>query len=588
MRSVHCHPSFIILLTACLMCINWHIDKLSIHQFTVPFITLWILWYLPKCFNQRWKDIIEAMLGLLIFICCIIDLFCQIRFNTHISPQIISNIFLSNPREIVEFFSTFVNFEVILNPRIIMWLFLLLLFISCYLYPTAWGKKMGWVSNHSKVFRGSLSFFKAKYLILPILFLFIYEIPTSYQFLQLFNPQKNINDLEGMVFKKYHQTLPTPLHRIIYSLWAVSRSTKSLENIKAATQSSQIVTCLFRSPHIVLIIGESYNKYHSSLYGYEKQTTPLQQSRYEKGELYLFDNVVSPWNITSNVFMRLFSTWGCTMEGELDKQPLFPFLFRKAGYEVNFYTNQYAMKGFAHRGTPQTGGFFLADASFSEQLFSHRNKKTFKYDHTLVNYIKKRKLLTHKEKPILDIIHLVGQHFDYSEKYPNEYAKFTERDYAHRSLGMRERETISHYDNACYYNDAVLNSILSLYEKDETIVIFLSDHGEEVYDDMPTCGRIFSTPDASIAKYEYEIPMWIWCSELYQQKHPDIIKQITASIHKPFLSDKLASLLFHLSGIVTPYYMEEHCPLSPMYMCKKRIICGDTDYDELCKPIFVF
>ena len=276
------------------------------------------------------------------------------------------------------------------------------------------------------------------------------------------------------------------------------------------------------------------------------------------------------------------------MEGEIDKQPLFPFLFRKAGYEVNFYTNQYAMKGFAHRGTTQTGGFFLADASFSEQLFSHRNKKIFKYDHTLVNYIKKRKLLTHELKPTLDIIHLVGQHFDYSEKYPKEYTKFTEQDYAHLSLGVRERTTISHYDNACYYNDAVLNSILSLYEMDETIVIFLSDHGEEVYDDMPTCGRIFSTPDASIAKYEYEIPMWIWCSKSYQQKHPDFVEQIAASIHKPFLSDKLASLLFHLSGIVTPYNMEEHCPLSPKYMCKKRKICGDTDYDELCKPILVF
>lgn len=274
MCSVHCHPSFIILLTACLMCINWHIDKLSIHQFTAPFVTLWTLWYLPKYFNQKWTRIIEASLGLSIFICCIIDLFCQIRFSTHISPQIISNIFLSNTREIVEFFSTFANFEVVLNPRIIMWLFLFLLFISCYLYPNTWGSTIVWVSNHSKAFQGSLSFFKVKYLILPILFLFIYEIPTSYQFLQLFNPNKNINDLEGMVFRKYHQTLPTPLHRIIYSLWAVNRSTKSLENIKAATLSAQMVSCSFRSPHIVLIIGESYNKYHSSLYGYEKAPPP--------------------------------------------------------------------------------------------------------------------------------------------------------------------------------------------------------------------------------------------------------------------------------------------------------------------------
>ena len=33
------------------------------------------------------------------------------------------------------------------------------------------------------------------------------------------------------------------------------------------------------APLIVLVIGESFNKYHSSLYGYELKTNPLLEKR---------------------------------------------------------------------------------------------------------------------------------------------------------------------------------------------------------------------------------------------------------------------------------------------------------------------
>lgn len=41
-------------------------------------------------------------------------------------------------------------------------------------------------------------------------------------------------------------------------------------------------TCLYTSPDIILIIGESYNKRHASLYGYPLETTPRLRRRMEK------------------------------------------------------------------------------------------------------------------------------------------------------------------------------------------------------------------------------------------------------------------------------------------------------------------
>ena len=51
------------------------------------------------------------------------------------------------------------------------------------------------------------------------------------------------------------------------------------------------------------------------------------------------------------------------------------------------------------------------------------------------------------------------------------------------------RDDIAHYDNATRYNDHVLEQIIRLYEGQRTVVVYLSDHGEEVYDYRASSGR---------------------------------------------------------------------------------------------------
>ena len=144
---------------------------------------------------------------------------------------------------------------------------------------------------------------------------------------------------------------------------------------------------------------------------------------------------------------------------------------------------------------------------------------------------------------------------------------------------------VMHYDNATYYDDMVLDSILSVYEKDNVVVLFVADHGEEVYDDQPVHGRLFQTPTPSQARYEFEVPMWIWCSESYRLSHPDVIHDIELSVNKPFLTDGLPQLLLSLAGISSSWNDESHNLLSPKYKCKPRIIGGDTNYDEIIKNL---
>ena len=48
----------------------------------------------------------------------------------------------------------------------------------------------------------------------------------------------------------------------------------AIGSLHEAMESIAIDSCTFRSPEIVLILGESYNKHHAALYGYPLPTTP--------------------------------------------------------------------------------------------------------------------------------------------------------------------------------------------------------------------------------------------------------------------------------------------------------------------------
>ena len=480
--------------------------------------------------------------------------------HAHYSPGSIQCL-LSNVREANEFFSTFIGYHVLWHWRIST---LLILAIAL---PTLLFFLRKPLFLHDTV----------KYAMMALLGLcLICEAPATYRYSQLFLQGQDLQEMEGLVFRHYHEEIPTPIHRMAFAFYSLEISSRMLSSIKHSTFSAKPDSCSYRSPHIVLIIGESYNKHHAEIYGYPKETTPLQKQRMKNGELFVFNDIMTPWNITSNVFLEIFSLWEHGMKEATSSMPLFPILFRRAGYTVNFFSNQYLLRGWRRGSTNQTGHFFLADAEMSDSLFSYRNRKHRKFDMGLVEQVADYKMTKAPSDYTLDIIHLIGQHFDYSLRYPHSTAKFTLNDYADRDLSTESKEIVMHYDNATHYNDTVLDSLLCLYKQENAIVVFVADHGEEVYDELPVHGRLFQEPTAAQARQEFEVPMWIWCSASYRNYHPDIVKRIELSVRKPFMTDGIPQLLLYLAGISSKWNDDSRNLLSPNYRCKKRVICGST------------
>ena len=392
-----------------------------------------------------------------------------------------------------------------------------------------------------------------------------------------------IGEVEHTLTEKDHAVLYQPIYRLVFSIYANTLTAKQIDRLVRTASKVQVDSCSFRSPNIVLIIGESYNRHHSSQYGYTMPTTPRQQKLEKQGRLVKYTDVVSPWNLTSFVFKLLFSMYSVGDKGEWCDYPLFPELFRKAGYHVTFITNQFLPKA-KEAVYDFSGGFFLNNPKLSAAQFDTRNTQLHRYDEDLLKDYDE--LQGQNTDHNLIIFHLLGQHVQYRQRSPKERKLFRGDDYKELkpNLNARERQTLADYDNAILYNDSVVTEIVKKFENEDAIVIYVPDHGEECYEgDMHFFCRMHSAKiDARLAHAEFDIPMWIWCSRKYIKKRPEVFRQVVNARNRRFMTDALAHMLLYLGGIHARDYKEQLNLLSPEYdENRPRILKKTTDYDKL-------
>lgn len=376
--------------------------------------------------------------------------------------------------------------------------------------------------------------------------------------------------------------LNTPIIRFSYGIAYNMASSAELMVLEKTVKATDVESCKFRCPLIILVIGESYNKHHTPLYqkGYLPTTPRLSQLQAD-GKLFVHTNAVSPFNLTSNVFKYMFSTWDESDDDDWTQHTLFPALFKKAGYRVLFYTNQFTTN--SEDLWNVVGGTIFNSPSLSELQFTERNESTYTYDGDLLQEIPSLTKL--KAAPTLLIVHLIGQHVRYAERYPKGYTHFTEEDAQTTFGGKTGKQMVADYDNATYYNDDIVGSFLERFRDCDAIGIYLSDHGEEVYDWRAQYERT-NEADISpeIAHYQYEIPFLFYLPPRFQAMHEDITQQVQDCLEKPFISSDISHILLYLGGIQCADYEERKNILSPLYdIHRKRILRNQVDYDELMK-----
>ena len=373
----------------------------------------------------------------------------------------------------------------------------------------------------------------------------------------------------------------TPYYRSVQALHLVRMAAHETEALKLRMQHLPVLKVADKScPNIVVIIGESYNKHHAALYGYGLPTTPRLSERAKRRELIVFDDVISPWNITSNAFRAFLSTQSADEGGRWTEGVLFPALFKRAGFKVAFLSNQF-FHTVSQGSIDFNGSFFLNDAQMENLCFDHRNVFRSKNDGTILSLLKG---FTPGERNLY-LFHLWGQHMEYDHRYPSDQTTFTHHDIQRPDLTKSQRETVAHYDNATRWNDEVVDRILRNFANEDAVVVYFSDHGEEVYDgSIKLYGRIHDEqPSAEVIRHEYEVPFMIWGSPKCRRLHPELFERIQTAQHHPFSHDDLPHLLLGLAGIKTSHYKAHRNPLSPKFRPQRRLLRGNINYDEVMR-----
>ena len=562
-------------------------DKKGYHAWSLSpyesFVDVTIIALIAKLLPEKVSLWFKRLVYFVAYLLAIIDVYCFVKFDTTITPTMLLLIGETNGDEASEFLSSYLSLD-LLTSRLGIVLSVIVIHIVwavVWHYRDVLKKRMNQRIQVANKVKG-INLFLCPLFSISFWTFFFYSLSVSIDnktaYIRLLS-YDNIGSVEHELTRKDRAVQYQPIHRLVFSIYANNLTSKQLKRLIDNIDDVKVDSCSYTSKNIVLIIGESYNRHHASLYGYDKKTTPRQDKRARGRTLVPFSDVVCPWNLTSFVFKHLFSLYTVGDKGEWCDYPLFPELFRKAGYHVTFVTNQFLPQA-KEAVYDFSGGFFLNNPQLSKAMFDTRNKSLFRFDAGLICDFDK--IRPEQEERNLVIFHLKGQHVDYRTRFPLERRKFVSEDYDRSDLKQKELRVLADYDNATLYNDSIVDAIIKRFDKQEAIVIYVPDHGEECYGEgVHFYGRMHSAEITQrLAHEEFEIPFWIWCSKKYRMAHPEVWRRIQKSKHKPYMTDALAHLLLYLGGVHTPYYKEQLNVLSPSYdEDRPRLLKNITDYN---------
>ena len=565
------------------------------YELSVPelFLDIYFLCAVLTLIPRKLCIWVKGLLYIFFYGVSVVDMYCYERFESTLTPTMLMLVGETNAQEAQEFLSGYLSWDVVKTN--VGWILLLALTHILWTFLRQWLCKWRKRLILPQVQPAMVTGLKAvlgcvtAWLLLDA---YTQTWPNKVAIGRLFS-YDTIGQVEHELTKKDQAKLYVPPYRLAFSLYANRLASRQIVQLEAASKKIRIDSCSFRVPEIVLVIGESYNKHHSQLYGYDKPTTPRQMAMAADSSLVVFTDVVASWNLTSFVFKHMLSLWAVGEEGEWCDEPLFPEVFRKAGYHVDFLTNQFQPKA-KDAVYDFSGGFFLNDPDFSKRQFDTRNSRTYRYDETLLKAYdalnqrdkSRDSLETSEIQGRLTILHLMGSHVDYRARYPKQRQYFTPSMYQRPELTDKQRRILSEYDNSLRYNDSILWAVTQRFADKDAVVIYVPDHAEEIFDGKPYIyGRMHGANiDYRLARNEMEIPFWIWGSPRYIERHPYGWKAIQAAKDRPLMTDVLPHLLLYLGGISTPLYHPELNVITPEYNTRRpRILKGVTDYNMLKK-----
>lgn len=257
-------------------------------------------WKGAKLYGNLWLELFADLYAICILLClfpdkirrwchlivyaiayplAIIDVFCWVRFGSSISPSMLLLVGETTDNEATEFLYTYVTPDLLTT--YLGWILLILL---CHILVTTlpkWRKvkaKVQILRDKMPVIDANKQLWIQAYLGMLVASLLVIGWNDTYKnkkCIHRFYQCKTVGDVEKDMNKSPHAEMYQPIYRLISSIFSNELVAKQLVTLKEEAEKVErmspeelgIDTCQFKSDNIVLIIGESYNRQHSQLYG---------------------------------------------------------------------------------------------------------------------------------------------------------------------------------------------------------------------------------------------------------------------------------------------------------------------------------
>lgn len=352
----------------------------------------------------------------------------------------------------------------------------------------------------------------------------------------------------------------------------------------------------------VLIIGESLSRDSMGVYNHSVDNTPFLSQLTLSGKAQIFPNAYASFVNTVPSITASFS------QGNLVTGLTFPHganlmtVAKKAGIKTYWVSNQ-VKNGSAD--TPIGAISSLADYSFFTTNFVFDGSYSQHPDMVLIPEIKRTLAAMDPNENNLLIIHVMGNHSPYYNRFPADYPKvglskaaqigalITKPPFNEALLGGSDYEN---YLTAIKYNDMVLSEIgkLTMERPDFAALVYYSDHGEALiyqsYNDIAKEDAAQPSGRHNVAQFSYamtRIPLIVALSDSYKAKYPQAAQALQDNRNEIFTNDTLYDFYLDLMQVKSSAINYQLALANPSYergapneveLLQKKIVGHDPDY----------
>lgn len=336
--------------------------------------------------------------------------------------------------------------------------------------------------------------------ILIIIFIAFLLRPIQYKGIKLILIIVSITALVGLAFDKSY--IVQKSYSGVITTTNVYQT--NIEQVKASEEFHWHAKSTYHGDDtVVLVLGETTRGDRFSLNGYHRQTNPYLTQQ----KLINFTDVIS--NATTTlVSTPIIMT---RSKGELNSK-IFPeksliAAFDEAGYET-YYISYVGMSNVGENSINN----MINDADYfintTEDHEPSQDKPTDVIG--LQSVFKALESPAHKK---LIVYKLIGSHFNFHDRYTQEFNKFrpSHLDIPFTGSLIEEKDILNNsYDNSVLVTDYVVNKIIEKLKllEGRTSLSYISDHGISIFDDNKSA---YGGP----TEFNYRIPMFFWFKDGY-------------------------------------------------------------------------